>query len=167
MKLLLCLLISFPILTTIGQGFDYQVLNQLNVQRNTQLDGAMIFMSESANPLSLIAPVTSFGMGVLTGSKPKKLKGNLYCTNDGCKWISNPSRKVFDRPTSALYNLLCNKQNIKWRKPFLSKRTYIERLRNRNRHYTIISKVVYRRSYIRLGNGGRLFQNAYRRALSK
>jgi membrane-associated phospholipid phosphatase len=75
MKYILTFLIILPFLNGSAQGLDYQVLKQLNIQRNTELDGVMIFISESTAPISLIAPVTSFGLGMITRSKSKRLKG--------------------------------------------------------------------------------------------
>jgi membrane-associated phospholipid phosphatase len=99
MRFLLCLMVSIPVLTASGQGIDYQALKHLNVQRNTELDGAMIFLSESANPLSMLAPVTSFGLGVLTSSKSKKRKGIYMAQTMAVNGIITLATKYsIDRP---------------------------------------------------------------------
>jgi membrane-associated phospholipid phosphatase len=49
-----------------AQNFDINTLKKLNVDRNTELDKTMNFISNSATPIAVLEPMTYFAIGLKT-----------------------------------------------------------------------------------------------------
>lgn len=58
----------------LAQNADLQLMQILNVNRNTQLDQPMIFLSESASAVSLCVPTSTFLLGAVSHKRSEKLK---------------------------------------------------------------------------------------------
>lgn len=57
------------------QNFDIDLLRSVNLERNQQLDPMMKLLSESATPVTVTVPITTFAYGWLAHNKNIQLKG--------------------------------------------------------------------------------------------
>ena len=57
------LLLLFPVVS--GQNIDINILRDINLHRNTSLDPAFRFMSNSVAPVVIAAPVTMYSLGMI------------------------------------------------------------------------------------------------------
>jgi membrane-associated phospholipid phosphatase len=54
-----------------GQNADIRILRDINLNRNTSLDGTFKFMSKTATPMSIGVPLTFGAIGWINGDKTK------------------------------------------------------------------------------------------------
>jgi len=71
------LIVSALIASTslVGQGFDEELFEQLHTNRQTGLDTPLKWASETASPVSMLAPSIVFGSGFLQMNRSTKHKG--------------------------------------------------------------------------------------------
>lgn len=74
--ILLVMLVKVPLLT-FSQNIDIDLLRQINLHRNTQLDPTFRFITNTASPVSIAAPVLVYGIGWIQKNPEIKNKG-LY-----------------------------------------------------------------------------------------
>ena len=77
MKKFLFLLFFFPIISGYSQNPDIRLLRDINLHRNTHLDGTFRTISATASPFAFGTPVILYGVGLINKDKDMKDKA-LY-----------------------------------------------------------------------------------------
>jgi membrane-associated phospholipid phosphatase len=77
MKKLLFLLFFFPVISGYSQNLDIRLLRDINLHRNTHLDGTFRTISATASPFAFGTPVILYGIGLINKDKDMKDKA-LY-----------------------------------------------------------------------------------------
>ena len=76
MKKIILILLLFPVFSGYSQNADINLLRYINHNRNQQLDGVFICITNSASPVAIGTPVILYGIGLLkkdAGIKQKAL----------------------------------------------------------------------------------------------
>jgi len=69
MKKLLFLLFFFPVISGYSQNLDIRLLRDINLHRNTHLDGTFRTISATASPFAFGTPVILYGIGLINKDK--------------------------------------------------------------------------------------------------
>ena len=74
MKKILFLLFFFPYISGYSQNLDIRILRDINLHRNTHLDGTFKFITNTASPITFGTPVILYGIGFIEKDKDMKDK---------------------------------------------------------------------------------------------
>lgn len=74
LKLLFCFFTLFPTLVS-AQNWDIDLLKEINLERNKSWDPSIKFITNSVSPVSIVAPIAVWGIGIIQKDSSLKSKG--------------------------------------------------------------------------------------------